>query len=259
MAPTRREFLKIAGASAVGLLLPPWAPLTAANAVIPAAIPSGAALAALKAKRWGMAIDNAKCRPDCRDCIDACHVAHNVPNFGNAKDDVHWIGLEKMGHIFPAEVHPRLPEAIRTLSPPVFCNHCENPPCVRVCPTKATFKRADGIVMMDYHRCIGCRFCMAACPYGSRSMNYRDPRPFIPRINADFPTRTRGVVEKCNFCEERLARGILPACVLACKEKALVFGDLENSGSDVRRLLGGRISLRRRPDLGTGPQVYYLL
>jgi Fe-S-cluster-containing dehydrogenase component len=259
MAPTRREFLKIAGASAVGLLLPPWVPLTAANAVTPAAIPSGGALAALKAKRWGMAIDNAKCRPDCRDCIDACHVAHNVPNFGNAKDDVHWIGLEKMGHIFPAEVHPRLPEAIRTLSPPVFCNHCENPPCVRVCPTKATFQRADGIVMMDYHRCIGCRFCMAACPYGSRSMNYRDPRPFIPRINADFPTRTRGVVEKCNFCEERLARGILPACVLACKEKALIFGDLENSGSDVRRLLGGRISLRRRPDLGTGPQVYYLL
>jgi molybdopterin-containing oxidoreductase family iron-sulfur binding subunit len=130
---------------------------------------------------------------------------------------------------------------------------------VRVCPTQATFQRADGIVMMDYHRCIGCRFCMAACPYGSRSMNYRDPRPFIRKINPDFPTRTKGVVEKCNFCEERLARGILPACVTVCKEKALVFGDLEDSGSDVRRLLDGRFSIRRRPDLGTEPQVYYIL
>ena len=111
---------------------------------------------------------------------------------------------------------------------------------MRVCPTKATFKRADGIVMMDYHRCIGCRFCMAACPYGSRSMNYRDPRPFIRKINPDFPTRTKGVVEKCNFCEERLARGILPACVVACKEKALVFGDLEDPRSDVRLLSGQR-------------------
>ena len=90
-------------------------------------------------------------------------------------------------------------------------------------------------------------------------MNYRDPRPFIRKLDPDFPTRTRGVVEKCNFCEERLARGILPACVTVCKEKALVFGDLEDSGSDVRRLLDGRFSIRRRPDLGTGPQVYYLL
>jgi molybdopterin-containing oxidoreductase family iron-sulfur binding subunit len=113
--------------------------------------------------------------------------------------------------------------------------------------------------MMDYHRCIGCRFCMAACPYGARSMNYRDPRPFIGKINPDFPTRTKGVVEKCNFCEERLSRGVLPACVLACKEKALLFGDLEAPGSNVRRLLEGRLSLRRRPELGTGPQVYYLL
>ena len=90
-------------------------------------------------------------------------------------------------------------------------------------------------------------------------MNYRDPRPFIRKLNPAFPTRTKGVVEKCNFCEERLAQGLLPACVLACKEKALLFGDLEAPGSDIRRLLAERFSLRRRPDLGTGPQVYYLL
>jgi Fe-S-cluster-containing dehydrogenase component len=114
-------------------------------------------------------------------------------------------------------------------------------------------------VMMDYHRCIGCRFCMAACPFGSRSMNYRDPRPFIPRLNPDFPSRTKGVVEKCNFCEERLARGILPACVLACKEKALAFGDPEEKGSEIRHVLERGFSIRRRSELGTGPQVYYLL
>jgi Fe-S-cluster-containing dehydrogenase component len=263
MAPTRREFLKIAGVSAIGLVLPPLATLTGAQAGMPAAggvSPTASGpLPALRAKRWAMAVDAGKCPSGCRDCIIACHLAHNVPDFGNPKDDVHWIGLERVDHVFPAEAHPRLPESIKRLSVPVLCNHCENPPCVRVCPTKATFQRTDGIVMMDYHRCIGCRFCMAACPYGSRSMNYRDPRPFIPKINADFPTRTRGVVEKCNFCEERLARGILPACVTVCKEKAMVFGDLEDSRSDVRRLLDERFSIRRRPDLGTGPQVYYLL
>jgi Fe-S-cluster-containing dehydrogenase component len=263
MAPTRREFLRIAGFSAVGLALPPLPSLIAAKAENQAAADvttsSPGSLPALRAKRWAMAVDAAKCRPGCTDCIAACHLAHNVPDFGNPKDDVHWIGLERVEHLFPAEVHPRLPEPIKSLSVPALCNHCENPPCVRVCPTQATFKRADGIVMMDYHRCIGCRFCMAACPYGARSMNYRDPRPFIRKINPDFPTRTKGVVEKCNFCEERLARGILPACVAACREKALVFGDLEDPGADVRRLLGGGFSIRRRPELGTGPQVYYLL
>jgi len=109
-----------------------------------------------------------------------------------------------------------------------LCNHCTNPPCVRVCPTKATFKRAeDGIVMMDFHRCIGCRYCMAGCPYGARSFNFRDPRPYIKtELNMKFPTRERGVVEKCNFCAERLADGLLPACVEACKAGALSFGDL---------------------------------
>ena len=143
---------------------------------------------------------------------------------------------------------------------PVLCNHCANPPCVRVCPTKATFQRPDGIVMMDYHRCIGCRLCMAACPYGARSMNYRDPRPFIAKINPDFPTRTKGVVEKCNFCEERLAKGMLPACVEACKEKALVFGDVENPRSEIRLVHLRNVSTcRRRASLGTAPQIYYIL
>jgi molybdopterin-containing oxidoreductase family iron-sulfur binding subunit len=130
---------------------------------------------------------------------------------------------------------------------------------VRACPTKATFKReSDGIVMMDFHRCIGCRFCMAACPFGARSFNYRDPRPFIKETNKLFPTRMKGVVEKCNFCNERLAEGKLPACVEASKGK-LAFGDLFDEGSEVRKLIQTNFTLRRKVNLGTEPAVYYIV
>ena len=142
----------------------------------------------------------------------------------------------------------------------VLCNHCDNPPCVRVCPVQATFKRKeDGIVMMDFHRCIGCRCCMAACPYGSRSFNWFDPRTALAETNPDFPTRSKGVVEKCNFCAERLAKGLIPACVEACKEGALVFGDLEDPDSEVRAVLREHYTIRRKPELGTRPQVYYIV
>jgi molybdopterin-containing oxidoreductase family iron-sulfur binding subunit len=90
-------------------------------------------------------------------------------------------------------------------------------------------------------------------------MNFRDPRPFIKKVNPRFPTRTKGVVEKCNFCEERLAQGLIPACVEACKDKALTFGDLENPQSEIRKIIQAQFTLRRKPELGTRPQVYYLL
>jgi molybdopterin-containing oxidoreductase family iron-sulfur binding subunit len=143
----------------------------------------------------------------------------------------------------------------------VFCNHCDNPPCTRVCPTQATWKRDDGIVMMDWHRCIGCRYCVAACPYGSRSFNWRDPRGALDgeRIDPDYPTRTRGVVEKCTFCDERLAKGQMPACVEACTSNCLIFGDLEDPDSEVRAALRERHAIRRKPGLGTQPEVYYLV
>jgi molybdopterin-containing oxidoreductase family iron-sulfur binding subunit len=213
----------------------------------------------LTAKRWAMSIDAAKCPVGCVDCITACHGVHNVPDFKNSKDEVKWIGQEKFDFVFPNESHSYLRESRRQMLLPVLCNHCANPPCVRVCPTKATFQRKDGIVMMDYHRCIGCRLCMAACPYGARSMNYREPRPFIEKLNPDFPTRTKGVVEKCNFCQERLAIGLNPACVEACKHKALVFGDMENPRSEIRLLVGNHFNLRRRANLGTEPQIYYIV
>jgi len=263
MTTNRRNFLKIAGASALTLmapaiLRPSWAK---DNVIIPgnALLVTKASAKALTAKRWAMAVDPSKCPTGCVDCIAACHATHNVPDFGNPKDEVKWIWREEFPHIFPEENHSYLPKTASSMRPIVLCNHCANPPCVRVCPTKATFQRPDGIVMMDYHRCIGCRLCMAACPYGARSMNYRDPRPFIAKTNPDFPTRTKGVVEKCNFCEERLAKGLLPACVVACKSRALVFGDLDDPRSEIRLLLEKRFNLRRRASLGTAPQIYYIL
>ena len=157
------------------------------------------------------------------------------------------------------------PEQMRKQPVLVLCNHCDRPPCVRVCPTKATFKREeDGIVMMDMHRCIGCRYCMAACPYGSRSFNWRDPKPFVRQgIRTDYPTRTKGVVEKCTLCAERLARGENPACVDAANKVGgagtIVFGDIADPNSEISRVLRSRQTVRRKPSLGTSPQVYYLL
>ena len=187
-------------------------------------------------------------------------------NMDNPKHEVKWIWQTPFDHAFPESenefMKEYVKESMKGLPFIVLCNHCDNPPCVRVCPTKATFRRPDGIVMMDYHRCIGCRFCMAACPYGARSLNWQDPRPFIKteQLNREFPTRTRGVVEKCTFCDERLAKGLMPACVDACKDfKALVFGDLEDPKSEISELLRKNPSIRRKPQLGTQPSVYYIL
>jgi molybdopterin-containing oxidoreductase family iron-sulfur binding subunit len=209
-----------------------------------------------------MVVDATKCLKDesCDKCVQACHSVHNVPDLGNPKDEVKWIWKEPFAEALPDERHPYMAEHLAHGQVLVFCNHCDNPPCTRVCPTQATWKREDdGVVMMDWHRCIGCRYCIAACPYGSRSFNWRDPRPFLKKTDPDFPTRTRGVVEKCNFCEERLAKGEAPACVEACEEKALVFGDLEDPGSEARKVLEERHAMRRRAALGTQPQVYYLV
>ena len=168
---------------------------------------------------------------------EACHTIHNVPKIEGHKE-VKWLWSDEYGHTFPEQENPHLAEEVHHRSFPLLCNHCENPPCVRVCPTKATYKRPDGIVAMDYHRCIGCRYCMAGCPYGSRSFNWGEPRKNLDlsKLNAEFPTRMRGVVEKCNFCVERLAVGEMPACVEA-SEGAIAFGDLYDPESDVRKVL----------------------
>lgn len=263
MGVNRRDFLRITG---LGTLLG-LGGKAAGDLLFPGDLeaqevrPSGKALFG---ERWAMVVDTKKCQEkvkegSCRDCMDACHTVHNVPDFGNPKDEVKWIWTETYEHAFPSQHHAFTTEDVEGSPFILLCNHCENPPCVRVCPTKATFKRDDGIVLMDYHRCIGCRFCMAACPYGSRSFNWRNPRPFIKEIRKAYPTRMRGVVEKCNFCSERLAEGLQPACVEACSAKALTFGDLEDPHSEVRELLHEHFTIRRKPELGTMPQIYYIV
>jgi Fe-S-cluster-containing dehydrogenase component len=251
----RRDFLKIAGIAVVQGVAMPLAGLFS--------ISQGETLKVEKTgPKWAMAVDIKLCAriEGCRDCIDACNRAHNIPDLGNRKEEVKWIWKTS----FVSAFEGRRQESAWPLKSPadslaVLCNHCENPPCVKVCPTKATWKRDDGIVMIDFHRCIGCRYCMAACPYGARSFNWRDPRPFIKGPNLQFPTRTKGVVEKCNFCEERLWKGLLPACVEACREKALLFGDLRALDSPVTKALAERYSIWRKPHLGTKPKVFYLL
>jgi molybdopterin-containing oxidoreductase family iron-sulfur binding subunit len=257
MDQDRRRFLKWAGGAVAAVA----AAKTVGKAVAQTAheapvVPREEGIAG---KKWGMAIDLRKCPEGCRKCADACHAVHNVPDFGNPKDEVKWIWMEEFERTFPEQDHVYLPEATRHRKAVVLCNHCENPPCVRACPTEATFKRGDGVVMMDFHRCIGCRFCVSACPYGARSLNFRDPRPFLKASNPDFPTRMRGVVEKCNYCEERLAKGEAPACALACPEKCIAFGDLNDWSSPVRAALRENFSLQRKPALGTRPTVFYFV
>jgi molybdopterin-containing oxidoreductase family iron-sulfur binding subunit len=208
-----------------------------------------------------MVVDIEKClhAKDCTKCTAACHQAHNVPTIADRAHQVKWVWKERFEETFPEAVGGYANQALGEQPVMVLCNHCDNPPCARVCPTGATWKREDGIVMMDFHRCIGCRYCAAACPYGSRSFNWGDPRAHLAQITPDFPTRTKGVVEKCNFCEERLPSGRAPACVEACPEHALTFGDLHDPASGVRQLLASRFAIRRKPGLGTGPAVYYLV
>jgi Fe-S-cluster-containing dehydrogenase component len=254
MDKQRRRFLKAAGFTVIGL--------AGAGSIrrLLAATEDGAASApATRGKRWAMVIDPHKCleKKDCTACIEACDHAHNVPSIPNRKHEVKWIWEEPFGDAFPGQEDALVDLALTSKPILVLCNHCDNPPCVRVCPTQATWRRDDGIVMMDWHRCIGCRYCMAGCPYGSRSFNFEDPRPYIAEITPDFPTRSKGVVEKCTFCDERIDRGQLPACVEACKEKALAFGDLNDPDSEVRRLIRARYALRRKPELGTRPSVLY--
>jgi molybdopterin-containing oxidoreductase family iron-sulfur binding subunit len=255
----RRHFLKLAGLIGLGI---------AAKPVIDVLSPAKAAeeLAASEkqaGKRLAMVIDLKASKDDFRSCIEACHRIHNVPDIKNIQHEIKWIWTTGYEGAFAEQGHHYIEEYLKHSPVPVLCNHCDNPPCVRVCPTRSTWKRKeDGIIMMDYHRCIGCRFCMAACPYGARSFNWRDPRPFVDDIVTGFPTRSKGVVEKCNFCAERLAKGLIPACVEACQKdgsEALVFGDINDSSSRVRDLVTSNYTIRRKPELGTEPSIYYIV
>jgi Fe-S-cluster-containing dehydrogenase component len=266
MDQKRRSFLKNAGCAALGLGC--GFPLLGLGC---SASKEGSDSDGSSTSQLAMIVDVKKCLKEevRKACIDACHQAHNVPKIVNPHHQVDWIKAEQRGHVFPDQTHEHTAEAVKESPVLVLCNHCEKPPCVKVCPTAATWKReGDGVVMMDMHRCIGCRYCMAACPYGARSFNWSDPRDHFEadRTLTNYPPREKGVVEKCTFCAELIREGRLPACVEAAAkvpggEGALTFGDLGDKDSDVSKILadGEKNTICRRVSLGTGPNVYYIV
>ena len=207
--------------------------------------------------QWHMVIDLSVCI-GCSYCVRACQAVNDVP-----EDKMRW------NIVFPERT-----EAGDEFFMNRPCQHCQEAPCTRVCPVGATWKRADGIVAMDYDRCIGCRYCEVACPYGARSFNWKaftEPNPAVPQWGEpEVERRPRGVVEKCAFCYQRIDRGLslgltpgvdddaTPACVVSCPVKARFFGDLNDPNSVVSKLLHERHSYQLRDDMGTGPRVYYL-
>jgi len=225
--------------------------------------------------RWGMVIDLDKCT-GCQSCSVACKAENNVPH---GSPEEHSRRTAPFWHKVIAASNGKYPTLSIDLIP-MPCMHCDDAPCVTVCPAQATYKREDGIVIQNFRRCIGCKYCIVACPYGARSFNYKEPedepynRPDLPPERADrgvwpFPHRVHGVVEKCTFCFHRIDAAIeegkvvgeevLPACAEACPARAIAFGDLGDPASHVSQLLASRQATRLREEMGTSPKVYYLL
>lgn len=255
---SRRKFLKLGTLCAAGVSAAAVGVSSAANASAPK-VTYKRNDNRLKGTAMGMVIDMRQIDEEkIMEMQKACHAFHNVPDVGNTKSEVKWIWPEKYENLFAGETTERLAEKFADKEFVAICNHCESPVCVRVCPTKATFKNDQGIVLMDMHRCIGCRNCMAACPYGARSFNFVNPRDYIDEINPSYPTRMKGVVEKCNFCAERVAVGQLPLCVEA-SGGAIAFGDLNDPESKVSKLIAENFTLQRKVSLGTKPKVYYIV
>lgn len=204
---------------------------------------------------YGMAIDTQRCI-GCHSCSVMCRHANNVPT-GNWWNRVYTDGG---AHIdTPAGTFPDLTMSYL----PVACQHCENPACVKVCPVGATYKDPEtGVVRQDYDKCIGCRMCMAACPYsGVRSFNWEEPAYAIDTEMGDIDTAAhqKHVVEKCTLCWQRLARGLDPACISACPSRARHWGDFDDPESEVSKLIVQRSYKQLLASEGTNPSVYYLV
>lgn len=246
IAVDRRGFLKIALAGTSVAAAAAWK--RRASEANPAETPGD--------HKWAMVIDLAKCT-GCGYCSKACQ-AHN-----DTAPGVQWNKVISTGARDGEPTYMPRP-----------CMHCDNAPCVSVCPVGATYERDDGLVMMDYDKCIGCRYCEVACPYFARAFNWEafdGANPMVPEWGEpEVERRPRGVVEKCTFCYQRIDRGLAagltpgvdpeatPACVAACPVKARLFGDLNDPESEVSVLLASEPSFRLREDLGTEPRVYYL-
>jgi Fe-S-cluster-containing dehydrogenase component len=237
--------------------------------------------------RWAMVIDLDKCVA-CQGCSIACRQENNTPAV--SPDQAAMGRAIRWNDVFPLPVNElRAPNeypnvTVRYLTRP--CMHCDNPPCIKVCPVQATYIDEEGLVRQNYNRCIGCRFCTVACPYGVRYFNWETPSwsPELARhINPDYVSvdgslegpavRPRGVVEKCTFCVHRLqkarrkseaeqrpfrAEDYVPACVQTCTGKARFFGDLDDPDSTVSKLAKSTRAFRVLEDVGTYPKVIYL-
>jgi molybdopterin-containing oxidoreductase family iron-sulfur binding subunit len=218
-----------------------------------------------------MVIDLDRCTA-CQACVVACQAENNIPPSQESQAEmgrsISWMQLV-------TEVEGEYPD-VKMKMLPRPCMHCDNPPCIKVCPVRATYKSEDGIVGQIYARCIGCRYCTTACPYTLRYFNWNRPEwpePMKDGLNPDVSVRPKGVVEKCTFCHHRLIRArdqakfegrslrpgeYLPACVEACPAGAMSFGDLDDPDSEVSRLAESRRAHRLLEDLGTEPKVIYL-
>ncbi len=195
--------------------------------------------------RWGMLVDVNKCAENCSACVEACREEHGWSSLGRPLTDPQWIRKLSLKDRTTG----------RTFSLPVMCQHCESPPCVDVCPTGASFRRADGIVLVDRHTCIGCRYCMMACPYNARLFVHES----LDNQKAHMP-RGKGCVESCTLCAHRIDRDQQPACVERCVatgHQALIFGNLNDPNSEIVRRLATFASTRIRSDLKTNPGIHY--
>ena len=213
---------------------------------------------------FGYAFNISKCQ-GYMDCVNACVKENNqdrdtqmqyIRIHEQKKGQINFeLADDNFYHEVPAEGHFYLGTQ---------CFHCENPPCVEVCPVKATWKEDDGIVVIDYDWCIGCRYCMAACPYDGRRFNWKNPDVPEDEVNKNQHylgnrMRKQGVMEKCTFCVQRSRTGKNPACVEACPTGARIFGNLLDPNSDIRKVLATKKVFRLKEDLGTEPKFWYFM
>jgi len=221
--------------------------------------------------RWALVVDLDKCT-GCQACVVACHAENNVPVVGEEESSrgrsMHWIRVER----YWEDEYPN----VQAVFMPIMCQQCGEAPCEPVCPVFATYHNPEGLNAQIYNRCIGTRFCGSACPYKVRMFNWF--RPEFPglmeaQLNPDVSVRSRGVIEKCTFCVQRIRRAeltaqqegraleegdIQPACVQTCPPSALIFGDLNDPDSDVSELNRSQRAFHLLDELGTEPAVTYL-
>lgn len=202
--------------------------------------------------RLGILIDQKRCI-GCHTCSIACKMQNNIPQ-GMLWNRILVEGADVLDGAVGE--YPVLTKQFL----PVACQHCENPACMSVCPTGATYKDDLGRVEIDYDKCIGCRMCMAACPYNARVFNWNDPirEPDFNYGDSAVPVRNKGVVEKCTLCKERWERDEEPMCVVACITKARIFGDLDDPTSEISKAIAQKGAHQLLAEKGTSPQVYYV-